>query len=141
MLRWRKMTWVLWIWIALTVLFIVAANSADENKALEECVDESGGSSAAQAGCEIGTEVASEVWTVVGVIVGLLGFFVLSIIWFMTRPRRHCPACGRDAKKGVTVCKKCGYDFAVAARAAVSPAATAAAGSMPPPPPPSLPPP
>jgi predicted amidophosphoribosyltransferase len=31
----------------------------------------------------------------------------------MTRPtKRLCPVCGQDAKKGQTVCKTCGYNFA-----------------------------
>lgn len=52
-----------------------------------------------------------------------IGFIILSIIWFMTRPtRRICPACGHEARKGQTICKKCGYNFAIAAHApAVSP--------------------
>lgn len=52
-----------------------------------------------------------------------IGFIILSIIWFMTRPaRRICPACGNEARKGQTVCKKCGHNFAAAAAApAVSP--------------------
>ena len=29
-----------------------------------------------------------------------------------------CPSCGTDAKKGVTQCRKCGFDFAAAAKAA-----------------------
>lgn len=100
MLGLRKMTWVLLGWVALIVVWVIAgASQAD-------CENEVG--DAAQLGCEAGTGIG------VGLVVlfGFLGFFVLGFIWLATRPKRHCPACGRDAKKGRTTCQKCGYDFA-----------------------------
>ena len=36
----------------------------------------------------------------------------VAFMWEITnRGKRDCPGCGRPAKKGVTVCKSCGYDF------------------------------
>jgi hypothetical protein len=67
-----------------------------------------------RAGANIGTGLA--VAAILGV--WFVGFIILSIIWFMTRPaRRVCPACGTEARKGQTVCKKCGHNFASAAAA------------------------
>jgi predicted amidophosphoribosyltransferase len=41
-----------------------------------------------------------------------MGFIVLSLVWFMTRPRsRLCPKCGSDVRRGTTICAKCGYEF------------------------------
>lgn len=89
-LRWRKMTWLILIF---TVLMIAWAASAF------------GTADAATAA--IGSTFLFGIW--------FIGFIILSIIWFMTRPaRRYCPACGREVKKGQTTCKKCGYDFASA---------------------------
>jgi predicted amidophosphoribosyltransferase len=35
--------------------------------------------------------------------------------WLTSRPTlRMCPTCGRDVKKGLTVCEACGHDFAKA---------------------------
>jgi hypothetical protein len=122
------MTWALLAWVALTVLFIVGINTWANNDVREECV---GGTFE----CDTAISIASGVWTAIGVVVGFLGFFALGLIWLMTRPRRHCPACGRDAKKGWTVCRKCGYDFA---RSAI--ASPIQRGPLPPPtplPPPS----
>jgi hypothetical protein len=68
-------------------------------------------------------EDASNAGTGIGVIalwfVWFFGFIVLSLIWFMTRPRgRMCPACGERVKTGRTVCPSCGHDFVAAARGA-----------------------
>ena len=93
------MTWALLAWVALTVLFIVGINTWANNDVREECV---GGTFE----CDTAISIASGVWTAIGVVVGFLGFFALGLIWLMTRPRRHCPACGRDAKKGWTVCQE-----------------------------------
>lgn len=116
--RWRKMTWVLWIWVAIIIAWVAAGvNQAN-------CEDEEFTSA-----CEAGTGIG------VGLVIlfGFLGFFVLGFIWLVTRPRRHCPACGRDVKKGQTACKKCGFDLAAAARGYTAPMSGSA---LPPPPPP-----
>ncbi len=47
----------------------------------------------------------------------MIGFFVLGLIWLMTKgKKRDCPVCGHDVKKGQTVCKSCGYDFKTGAQ-------------------------
>jgi hypothetical protein len=94
------MTWVLILWSALIVVWIAAGASSTH------CNGTYG--SACNAGKGIGVGII--------LVFGFLGFIVLSLIWFMTRPRtRDCPACGSSVKRGVTVCPTCGHDFAAAA--------------------------
>lgn len=63
------MTWVLWIWSIIIVIWMVAGGvNAD-------C----GGESACQAGTGIGIAIIA--------LIGFFGFAFLSIIWFMTRPK------------------------------------------------------
>jgi hypothetical protein len=101
--HWRKMTWLLIIFSALMLIWIVAgANSAN-------CSDQHGHyQQAKQAGCEAGTGIGIAAL----IILWFIGFMILSGIWFMTRPRgRDCPVCGELVKKGRTLCDNCGYDF------------------------------
>jgi hypothetical protein len=99
------MTWVLIIWTALFAVWIIGGvNDANCNQY---------GDQASRSGCEAGTGIG------VGLVLFLwfLGFVVLSLIWFMARPRgRECPACGERVKKGNTACPECGHDFAAVAR-------------------------
>lgn len=102
--HWRKMTWVLIIFSALMLVWIIAGASSTN------CGSET--TQAGKSGCEAGTGIG------VGIIIFLwfLGFVVLSLIWFMTRPRgRDCPVCGEKVKRGQTKCQNCGHDFAAAA--------------------------
>lgn len=108
---WRKMTWVFLIVNALFVFWIIGGVAARPSKDCppgdELCVE------ASDVGTGIGVAVIIFLWFLV--------FIVLSLIWFMTRPKgRTCPVCGEHVKKGRTTCQKCGHDFAAAARAAAS---------------------
>jgi hypothetical protein len=124
------MTWVLILWVALVVLFIVAINNVDE-ETIQECIEDG----TSRELCELGDDFAEGVWTAVGVVGGFMGFLVLGLIWLMTRPRRHCPACGTDAKKGVTRCRKCGYLFTAVSVRPAMPLAPSPQWAPPPPPP------
>lgn len=103
--RWRKMTWVLWIWTGIFTFWVVAGVS---DRASEDCppgdqlcID------ASDAGTGIGVALIIILW--------FIGFIILALVWLMSRPKhRTCPRCGHDVKKGRTVCKSCGYDFAAA---------------------------
>jgi hypothetical protein len=128
------MTWVLILWVAATVLFIVLINTAANNDVREECVGD-------EFECDTAISIASGVWTAIGFVVGFMGFVVLGIIWLMTRPRRHCPACGADAKKGITQCRKCGYLFTAVSVRPAMPLAPSPQWAPPPPPSGPLPPP
>lgn len=106
-LRWRKMSWLIWIFTALMFIWMVSGASSNS----DNCNEYTLGTSARSA-CEAGTNVGTGIGVVILFFVWFIGFIILSIIWFMTRPsRRSCPVCGSEVKKGKTVCKKCGYDF------------------------------
>ena len=120
--RWRKMSWVLAIWTGIFLAWIIGGiasrPSQDCPPGDQFCVN------ASDAGTGIGVGLIIVFW--------FIGFVVLSLVWFMTRPRdrRECPVCGNDVKKGVTVCGLCGHDFKAALvtsrTAAPASAATAA---------------
>jgi hypothetical protein len=103
------MTWVLIVWcVAILVWAVSGASTASQ------CTGTY--ANACQAGTGIGVAII--------LLIGFVGFVFFSLIWFMTRPKgRHCPACGEVAKRGVTACKSCGFDFAAAARTGQAPAA------------------
>jgi hypothetical protein len=80
----RKMTWTLIVWTVVCLIWVVAGvHSADNQSAqyaaqhcqgfVQSCV------SAGQAGSAIGAGLVVGVW--------FIGFIVLSLVWFMTRPR------------------------------------------------------
>jgi hypothetical protein len=91
------MTWVLIIWSALILFWAIAgANSA-------ECENEEFTSA-----CEVGTGIG----VAIVLFLGFVGFVILSLVWFMTRPKgRTCPQCGETVKKGLTQCASCAYSF------------------------------
>jgi len=111
-LRWRKMTWVIVLFTVVMAVWIGAGVTSST-----ACPPGTTNCEAYQVGANIGQGLA--VTALLGV--WLIGFLVLSIVWFMTKPaRRMCPACGHEAKKGQTVCKKCGHDFSRAATGTAS---------------------
>ena len=106
--RWRKMTWVLVIFTVVMLVWIVAGAGSGG-----ECPPGTADCESYLAGEAIGSGIAATMLFAIW----FVGFIILSIIWFMTRPaRRVCPTCGNEVRKGQTVCKKCGYDFAAATR-------------------------
>ena len=69
--------------------------------------------------CQDASDVGTGIGVGLVVTLFVVGFVILSLIWLMTRPKRRlCPSCGTDAKKGVTQCRKCGFDFAATAKGA-----------------------
>ncbi len=111
--HWRKMTWVLIIWTLIFTIWVIGGVNSTHCDRYASDLNQN----ACQAGTGIGVGIVIFLW--------FLGFVVLSLIWFMTRPKgRECPACGERVKKGRTVCPGCGHDFAAAAgRRAVASAA------------------
>lgn len=104
----RKATWALIVWSVLMLLWAISVGDAVG----DACTTEQANRGACQLGATLGGGVA----LVVILVIWLVGFLVLSVIWFMSRPqRRLCPACGHTAKKGEFTCRRCGFDFRSAA--------------------------
>jgi hypothetical protein len=75
-LRWRFMTWALWGWtlglvglaILLTALSAAGCDGTEED-------------------CTLAVGVAGAIWFGLSFCLWFVGFIVLSILWFMTRPQ------------------------------------------------------
>ena len=47
---------------------------------------------------------------VIGFMVVIVAFGIAA--WFLPRPSRECPECGRDVAQTAARCRQCGYKFA-----------------------------
>jgi hypothetical protein len=89
--HWRKMTWTLIIFTGIMIAWMIGgASSATDSHAISQCVANAGGAlsaqdcqSASQAGAGIGVALLIGLW--------FMGFVVLSLVWFMTRPKHRTP--------------------------------------------------
>jgi hypothetical protein len=111
--HWRKMSWMILIWNALMIIWIIAgvASSHPHN-----CADL--GNQLCNDANNVGTGIAVTLL----VVLWLVGDFILGIIWLVTKGnRRACPTCGLPVKAGVFQCKKCGFDFRTIAPAGALP--------------------
>jgi hypothetical protein len=108
------MSWTLIVFTALMAAWAIggAATADNHSKCLnDQVLGQQTCETARDAGTAIGVALIFFLWFV--------GFVVLGLIWLMTRPKRRlCPACGTEAKRGVTVCSGCSFDFARAAAGA-----------------------
>ncbi len=75
MRKWRKMTWAIVAWSVLILIWAIAGGASNK------CADQA--TKLNKDACEAGTGIG------VGIILflGFLGFIVLALIWFMTRPK------------------------------------------------------
>jgi lysylphosphatidylglycerol synthetase-like protein (DUF2156 family) len=120
--RWRKMTWVIWIWTAIFAIWLIAGLNSASSHTHSYCVKHHGALSI--KACEDASNVGTGIGAVLIFFLWFIGFIVLALIWFMTRRKgRECPVCGSEVKRGLTVCRKCGYDFAAQARPTQTPPA------------------
>jgi hypothetical protein len=105
--KWRVLTWVIVVINLLFLAWVIAGASG----ASHNC---SGLAGQDLSNCQAGTAIGTGLGVVIVIFLWALVDVILGVIWLVTRPRnrRLCPACGTEAKTGVTICKKCGYDFA-----------------------------
>jgi hypothetical protein len=106
--HWRKATWAVVIWTVLMAFWIGSGAASISNN----CAGKTGSDLST---CQAGTAIGGGIGITFLFLVWFVGFVILSLIWLMSRPqRRLCPVCGEQVKKGLTVCPKCGYNFAAA---------------------------
>ena len=80
---WRTMTWVLIGWSTLIVVGGLIVSGHTDSKTASECQNVFGdGSLCQQTGSATGAAQFEHIMTI-----GVVGFVVLSIVWFMTRPQ------------------------------------------------------
>lgn len=101
--RLRFMTWLFDL-VFFGGLAYIIASGAMSHKATD-C------NGLSQHDCQAATDVGSTIGIALLVVFWFAAIIVVGLIWLMTRPRRHCPACGHNAKKGQFLCKRCGHDF------------------------------
>ena len=104
--HWRKMTWVVLLFNAIMLVWLIAGvATATHNPACNGL---------SQSTCQAATDVGASIGA--GLIIGLwlAGDVILGILWLVTHGR-SCPVCGKEVRRGVTVCKSCDYDFRGAA--------------------------
>ena len=78
--HWRKATWAIVLWTGLAILWVAAgANAASSLPSDCGTLDQATCEAAAAVGTGIGVGIIFFVW--------FLGFIILGIIWFMSRPR------------------------------------------------------
>ena len=101
--HWRKMSWVVLIFNALMVIWLITSLTA---------TTKGGCTGLTVSQCAGVADVAHGAVAVIQIVLWLIGDFILGIIWLVTKGnRRLCPACGLPVKAGTVQCKKCGYDF------------------------------
>lgn len=102
------MTWLIIVWCVLMAAWIVGAIASADPAG--DCARET-----YRGACEAGTAAGTGIGVLALWFIWFFGFLILSLIWFMSRPReRICPACGEDVKRGWTACPSCRFDFAAA---------------------------
>lgn len=85
---WRKMTWVLIAWSTLVVVGGLAIAGHTSNHLSSSCQTSLGdGSLCQQVGSQAGADQFGHVMKI-----GVIGFVILSIVWFMTRPQYQRPS-------------------------------------------------
>ncbi len=82
---WRKMTWVLITWSAFILVLAVATAGSADTTTTSSCQSSTlgyGGSLCGQVGSQNAAAQFEHVMKI-----GVVGFAILSIIWFMSRPQ------------------------------------------------------
>ncbi len=92
MRSWRKMTWAILIWTAVMVAWIVSGASAVSNN----CAGETGD---ALATCQAATAIGGGIAVTLIGFIWFIGFIVLSVIWFMTRPKNNVTVFGPQGQQ------------------------------------------
>jgi hypothetical protein len=81
----RKMTYAIWAWVTLIVVWIAAGASSIHSQTAK-CVHQG---ALDHATCANAVGAGSGIAIFAIVILGFMGFVVLSLVWFMTRPKQR----------------------------------------------------
>lgn len=108
--RWRKMTWVVVLWcVGMAILTLATAGHAHNAIHCSPYTPRSI--------CEGAQDTNAGISFVLLFVIWVWGFIISGIAWLITRPTgRLCPVCGERVRRGQTMCKDCGHDFAAAAQ-------------------------
>ena len=96
--RWRKMTWAIVIWTVLMALWVVGGVGA----AGDNCAGLSG---VQLDTCQAGTAIGAGIGVTLLIGIWFVGFLVLAILWFATRPKENVLVYGPKGQQ-VTVSEK-----------------------------------
>ncbi len=83
---WRKATWALIAWSSLIVVLAVLTTASATSQVSNECKGTFGQLGMGESCHEMAQQAGSDQFAHI-MKIGLAGFAVISIIWFMTRPR------------------------------------------------------
>ncbi|WP_156077353.1 hypothetical protein [Saccharothrix sp. NRRL B-16314] len=107
--RFRVFTWII---LAINALFLVWIIGGVSGRPDAQC------DSLDQGTCQAASDVGTGLSVLVIIFLWVAADVILGVLWLITRRKtRDCPACGRSVKRGMTVCRGCGYDFAQASQA------------------------
>jgi len=84
--KWRKATWALIVWSALTVVWIIAGTAGESSTAHNDCRRETDVHL-----CEQAHHVGAGVGIAAIIVLGFMGFVVLALVWIMSRPKEARP--------------------------------------------------
>lgn len=127
---WRRWTWLVIGWTALSLFLAVSSVLAlgDACQGLEDL---------GWTVCQVGAVGGTFLYVFFIFWIWLIVLLLLMLGWFARRPQvRLCPPYGHPVAQGRTTCARCGYDFLAAAVASQTPvAAQPPVGDQPPVPP------
>ena len=93
MRHWRKMTWALWIWSGLILVWAIGGGASAANECAGQTGDMFLSADEARSACEAGAGIG----VAIILFIGFVGFVFLSLIWFMTRPKETAPVVAATA--------------------------------------------
>lgn len=87
-LKWRKMTWTILVWSGLFVWWIFSATGDRPSKDCIHDPDVLNGTISLDL-CQDASDVGTGLGVSLIIMLWFFGFFILSIVWFMSRPRQQ----------------------------------------------------
>jgi len=103
--RWRVFTWFILAFNTLMLAWVIDAIASHASTCHGLTGDALTNCEAGNVGVGLAVTLLFVFWA--------LGDVILGVLWLVTRPRtRTCPVCGSSVKRGMTQCRRCGYDFA-----------------------------